>query len=150
MPGRPSYAPGEARAALAQGPILLYDGECGVCSTSVQWILKHERRHQLRFAPLEGKLGAALRKEAGVSAEVDSLLWIEAQEERIHAYQWSDAVLKVVSYMGGVWRFARAAGLIPKPVRDAAYRVFARHRRGFAPDQCLFPPPETRARFLLD
>jgi DCC1-like thiol-disulfide oxidoreductase len=53
---------------LRDGPILLYDGNCGVCSQAVQWVLAHERSHSLRFAPIESTVGSELRSLAGVAA----------------------------------------------------------------------------------
>lgn len=133
---------------LRQGPILLYDGECGVCSAAVQFILRHERRHTLRFAALHSELGLRLRQAAGVSAGLDSLLWVEARDQQVMAHQWSDAVLAVVSYLGGAWGAFSLLQVVPRALRDAAYRLFARNRTRWANPHCLLPAPEQRARFL--
>ena len=34
--------------------IIFFDSECMLCNASVQWILKHEKRHDVQFAPLHG------------------------------------------------------------------------------------------------
>ena len=68
---------------LRDGPILLYDGNCGVCSEAVQWVLAHERSHSLRFAPLDSAVGNELRALAGVAADVDSVLWAELRQGRV-------------------------------------------------------------------
>jgi hypothetical protein len=39
---------------MPDGPVLLYDGLCGFCDGTVQFILKHDRRGTLRFATLQG------------------------------------------------------------------------------------------------
>lgn len=136
------------RELLKDGPILLYDGECGVCSHSVQWILAHERGHSLRFAPLQSALGRKLSTEAKISEDVDSLLWVEASEQGVRARFWSSALFATLRYVGGPWRFLAVLKIIPAPVRDWSYRVFARHRLKIAPKACLIPRPEERARFL--
>lgn len=136
------------RELLNDGPILLYDGECGVCSRSVQWILAHERRHSLRFAPLKSALGRALSAEAKVSEDVDSLLWVEASEHGVRARFWSNAVFATLGYVGGPWRLLALLKVVPTPVRDYFYRTFARHRLKVAPPVCLVPRAEARARFL--
>lgn len=142
-------SPGGESFRLEDGPVLLYDGECGVCSASVQWILKHERQHKLRFAALQSSLGDTLRQQARVDDTVDSLLWIErSQEGGAQAALWSGAVIEVLDYVGGPWRWLSALRFVPRFLRDAGYRWFARHRTQFAPTSCLLPPPETRARFL--
>jgi predicted DCC family thiol-disulfide oxidoreductase YuxK len=85
---------------------------------------------------------------ADVPTEVDSLLWVEAEGEQIVAHKWSSAVLATVKYVGGPWRLFRVALLIPRPLRDAGYRLFARHRSKVAAPACLIPAPATRMRFL--
>src|SRR6187551_2813232 len=114
-----------ASALLQDGPILLYDGSCGVCSQAVQWVLKHERSHSLRFAPLEGSVGQELRLLAGVPASVDSLLWTELRDGVVHAEIRSSAALRLVDYVGGPWRALKVLALVPRFLRDAAYRAFA-------------------------
>lgn len=133
---------------LEQGPVLLYDGECGVCAESVQWILKHESRHSLRFAALESELGRALTLLADVPEHVDSLLWVERSEQGVRAQLWSNAVLSCIRYVGGPFRVLGALWVIPKPLRDAAYRMFAKHRKNLRPSSCLVPGPATKLRFL--
>lgn len=138
----------EKTFSLSQGPVLLYDGECGVCSASIQWILRHERRCDLRFVPIESDLGKEIRETSGVSQTIDSMLWVEQRDGRVSALIWSDALLVVLNYVGGPWKILTAMRVIPAPLRNAAYRLFARHRLKFAPVSCLLPSPEVRQRFL--
>ncbi len=133
---------------LKAGPVLLYDGECGVCAQSVQWILRHETRHSLRFAALESDLGRALTRAASVPTHVDSLLWVERSELSVKAKVWSGAVLATVAYVGGPFRALGAFWVVPRPLRDWAYRLFAKHRKNIVPTNCLVPTPATRLRFL--
>ena len=60
------------------------------------------------------------------------------------------AALRLSGYVGGIWGWARAAYVIPRPIRDFFYDLFARYRyRLFGKyDSCLLPPPEVRGRFL--
>ncbi len=136
---------------LTVGPILLYDGECGVCAASVQWILAHERSTTLRFAPQQSEVGIELRRVGQVDDRVDSLIWVEpseADEHKMRALIWSDAVLAVLHYVGGPWKFLTILRWVPRPIRHAAYRLFASRRSLFAPVSCLLPSQEERARFL--
>lgn len=140
----------QARALTADGPVLLYDGSCGVCNVTVQWILKHERDDsRLRFAPLESPVGLLLRQAAQVPPEVDSLLWIEQDRERgVRAQMRSTAALRVAGQARGAYRLLALLRLIPRFVRDAAYDAFARIRHRVVAPVCLVPLPEQRARFL--
>ena len=135
-------------AELEDGPILLYDGKCGVCSQAVQWVLAHEHAHFLRFAPLESALGRELRAFAGVPADVDSLLWAELRDGRVQADVRSSAVLQVLGYVGGPWRLLLALRLVPGFVRDAGYALVAKWRYRLRAPACLVPSAQERARFL--
>jgi predicted DCC family thiol-disulfide oxidoreductase YuxK len=132
-------------------PVLLYDGLCGFCNTSVQFILGHESRHTLRFAPLEGTFARGVIGRHPELTRVDSLVWVEGEgaEERVSVR--SAAALKVARYMGGAWRFAMVFWLIPRPVRDFAYDQFAARRyRWFGRyGSCPVPDRQLRARFFL-
>jgi len=138
----------DSTEALQAGPVLLYDGTCGVCSQAVQWILQHERAHSLRFAALESPLGSALREAARVPAQVDSVMWVELRAGGAHAEICSGAILRVLAYVGGPWRWLTVLRFVPRALRDAGYRAFARVRYRVRDRSCLIPTPEERLRFL--
>jgi predicted DCC family thiol-disulfide oxidoreductase YuxK len=139
-------------------PVLLYDGGCGLCARSVQWILRRDRRGTLRFAPLEGRYAAAVRAAYPELRDADSVVWVEPAEGRMaeRVLVRSDAALAAAEYLGGVWRLALIGRLVPRLARDAAYRFVARHRHrhrhrhrlsgGTA--ACAMPVPDAAARFL--
>jgi predicted DCC family thiol-disulfide oxidoreductase YuxK len=133
-------------------PILLYDGSCGFCARSVQFVLDHERtRKHLRFTPLQSELGDRLRAQNTALAGVDSVIWCEPSDDGGgEAYVRSAAVLRVLRYLGGGWSILAAIGwIVPRPVRDWFYDVVARHRKKIIKQSasCLMPTPEQRARF---
>lgn len=138
--------------ADAAGPVLLYDGTCGFCARSVQFVLSHERPDgTLRFARLEGPLGSAIRARHPQLATIDSVLWYEpATASTPETLLWrSRGALRVAHYLGGIWSLLASLGtLVPRPLRDAAYDWIARHRHELAADACLLPTPAQRARFL--
>ena len=133
---------------LQDGPILLYDGTCGVCSQAVQWVLAHERSHLLRFAPIESAVGSQLRALAGVATDVDSMLWTELRDGKVHADVRSSAMLRVLEYVGGPWRWFSALRFVPAFLRDAGYRTFAKLRSRIRVQSCLVPSAQELARFL--
>ena len=94
-------------------PTLVYDGLCGFCSRSVQFILRHERRHDLLFVPRDSPLGTELRRQFHLEA-VESMLWVDGGNVAIE----SGAVLHAARYLGGLWSALAAIGsLIPAPLR---------------------------------
>ena len=138
--------------AASGGPVLLYDGTCGFCAESVQLVLRHDRRGTLRFAPLQGSVGSAVRQQHPELDGVDSMVWFEPAGAGAPArvLTRSDAGLRIARYLGGWWRLAAAARLVPRPLRNAAYDLIARHRHRLLAGgpSCLVPAPEVRPRFL--
>ena len=135
------------------GPVLLYDGTCGFCAESVQYVLKHDRKRSLRFAALDSAFGGGVLRRHPELAEVDSVLWVQpanraSPSERVYAR--SAAALEVLRYLGGIWWLAAVVRVIPTTVRDAAYLFIARHRHHLTRggQQCFVPTEEERARFL--
>ena len=130
----------------AGAPVLVYDGSCGFCSRSVQFILRHEQRHDLLFVTRDSPLGQDLRRHFHLEG-VESMLWIAGDEASIE----SNAVLRAAGYLGGIWfGLATLGSLVPSPVRNWIYRLIARHRRKLSSPvtSCLVPTPEQRERFL--
>src|SRR5436309_8678859 len=82
--------------ASYHSPILVYDGSCGFCSRSVQFMLRHERRHDLLFVTRDSELGQRLRRACGLES-VQSMLWIEGGE----VFAKAAAVIRAASYLGG-------------------------------------------------
>jgi predicted DCC family thiol-disulfide oxidoreductase YuxK len=134
------------------GPLLFYDGECGVCTRSVRLVLEHDRAKTLRFASLRGEHGAALSRRHPELTGIDSMVWVDesgtGKRERLLVR--SDAGLEVARYLGGWWGLFGVLRLVPRRLRDWFYDWFARnrHRFGGGPDACTVPRPEERARFL--
>jgi predicted DCC family thiol-disulfide oxidoreductase YuxK len=134
------------------GPVLLYDGTCGFCAESVQFVLRHDRRGLLRFAALDSAFGRGVMDRHPEVRGFDSVLFVEpllnGALEKVAAH--SSAALRVAEYLGGRWGLLRVARVIPSPIRDAVYRLVARHRHRLSAHgpQCLVPSAQDRARFL--
>jgi predicted DCC family thiol-disulfide oxidoreductase YuxK len=132
--------------------ILLYDGTCGFCARSVQFVLGREKRNRwLRFASLQGPVGEELRRKHPELAAIDSVIWYEQTDNGEIVLVRSRAVLHVLRYLGGIWRLLGAIGaVVPRAARDAAYDFFARHRHRFVrgAEACVIPTAEQRPRFL--
>lgn len=137
---------------MRDGPVLLYDGLCGFCDGTVQFILRHDRRGTLRFATLQGDYARDVTARHPELVGVDSLVFVEpnAATGREKVYVRSDGALHVARYLGGAWHLARVVAIVPRFLRDWAYDAFARIRyRVFARyDSCPIPTPEQRARFI--
>jgi predicted DCC family thiol-disulfide oxidoreductase YuxK len=134
-------------------PVLLYDGECGFCAGSVQFVLAHERperRTALRFAPLQGEFGTMVRQRFPALVDINSVVWFDPSLEDERAVRVrSTAALAALAHVGGAWRvLARLGMLVPRVVRDLVYDAIAKRRFELAAPACLIPTADTRARFL--
>lgn len=132
------------------GPVLLYDGVCGFCNKSVQFVIDHDRKKTIRFAALQSTFGQAVIERHPELAKVDSVVFLDRHDGAENVFIRSSAALRLSGYLGGVWGWARIAYIIPRPIRDFFYDLFARYRyRLFGKyDSCMLPPPEVRERFL--
>jgi predicted DCC family thiol-disulfide oxidoreductase YuxK len=127
--------------------IVVFDGQCLLCTGWVQFLLRHDRRGRFRFAPIQGGAGARLLADAGLQVQgLQTLLLVDGDR----SWQHTDAILRVLHGLGWPWRLAWVAWLIPRPLRDGLYRWLARNRyRWFGrSDQCMVPDPQVAARFL--
>lgn len=138
-------SPASARIREA-GPLLLYDGVCGLCNRMVRFVLRFDRLGMMRFATLAGPFGDAARTMYPGVAGVDSIVFLHQGRQ----YVRSAAALEVARLMGGVWRLAALGYVIPRPLRDALYDWVARNRYGWFGklDACPLPAPNERERFL--
>ncbi len=126
-------------------PIILFDGVCNFCHSSVNFVIKHDPQSYFKFAPIQSEIGQNLIQKFNLN-EVDSIILI--QDEK--AFTHSTAALKFIKQLDGFWSWFYIFILVPRPVRDFFYRLFAKNRyRIFGKkDVCMIPTPEIRQRFL--
>ena len=128
------------------GGVILFDGTCAFCEGSVRFIAARDDGYH-RFGASQTPEGRAMLEQHGVDRDAArSIILIEGGQ----VYLRSTAVLRIAGHMRSPWRFARLLLWIPRPLRDACYRVVAavRHRIAGASNACEIPPPEIRARLI--
>ncbi len=136
----------ESTAASLPQRIVLFDGVCGFCNRTVDFLLKHDPAGKLTFAPLQGTTAARL-----VPSDVRSDLSTLAYWRSGRLYYRSGAVVRILRDLGGPLSAAAAIlWLIPAPLRDLGYRLVAavRYRVFGRHESCRVPSPEERQRFL--
>jgi predicted DCC family thiol-disulfide oxidoreductase YuxK len=112
-------------------PVLLYDGECGLCNALMRFMLKHDRRGVLKFAPLQGRTGQTFLRSRGLDTEdFDSLVFIEDAGRPDTPYFFRTAgALRAMGEMGGVWRrLAHVLAVVPTAWSNVLYKAVARTR----------------------
>ena len=133
-------------------PVLLYDGVCSFCNSTVKFVLKHDHRGSMRFAALQSGYAYDLLQSRPDLRNIDTVVLYEPGEENSEGrfFTRSKAALRIVSYLGGLWSLCAVLYVVPRPIRDYLYDTFARYRyRWFGKyDTCPIPSPEVRSRFL--
>lgn len=134
-------------------PVLLYDGECGLCNACVRLLLRIDERGVLRFAPLQSAPAQAYLRAQGLPTEdFDTLVFVRdwAQPSPGGYLVRTDGVLAACAAAGGWGRELANLRVLPRALRDAAYKVVARLRYAlfgvYRPRP--LPRPEWAARFL--
>jgi predicted DCC family thiol-disulfide oxidoreductase YuxK len=125
---------------------ILFDGTCAFCERSVRFIATRDHGY-FTFGASQNPEGRALLERFGTTREATkSIILIEG--DRI--YLRSDAVLRIAARMTAPWKYARVLLWVPRPMRDAAYRVVAAIRMRIAGESnaCEIPPPEIRKRLI--
>jgi predicted DCC family thiol-disulfide oxidoreductase YuxK len=131
--------------------LILYDGECGMCSRLVRAVLTRDPAGIFEFASLQSRLGSRqLARFGGDVGRLDTVVVIPRFREQTTALLIkSSATLFVLSALGWPWRIAGIFRVLPRTLLDQLYDYVARHRRRVAPsDPCALLRPEHRARFL--
>lgn len=139
-------------------PIVLFDGVCNFCDRTIQFIVDHERSASLRFAPLQSDVARDLIEKAFGDDEAKRLLGeLEGGDpdsvvliDGARGYTHSTAALRIAAHLRAPYRWLVVCAIVPRPIRDAAYRWIARNRyRWFGKSEtCRVPTPELRSRFL--
>ncbi len=131
-------------------PIVLYDGECGLCDRFVQFTLARDPKGVFRFAALQSSIGRELLEEHGFVSEEGGVPSTVVVVEGERAWTRSGAALRVAKRLRMPWPLAYGFVVVPPFLRDAVYRfVAARRYRWFGKaDACRLPSPSTRDRFL--
>ncbi len=130
-----------------QGPIIVFDAMCVLCSANARFVLRHDHGGRFRFASMQNETGAALYRRCGIDpTNPDSLIIVEGA----NVLRDSDAVLAIYAGLGWPWKAMSLLRLVPRMLRDPAYHWLARNRyRIFGRrETCWLPTPEQASRIL--
>ncbi|MEL6429425.1 MAG: DCC1-like thiol-disulfide oxidoreductase family protein [Planctomycetota bacterium] len=152
MDPAPPVDPGALGASpdpdVGGGPVLFYDGECGLCARSVRFVLDHERDDTLRFAPLQSELGRAVAARAGLDPDTPSTLVLLGADGEIA--KKSTAALRLARHLRMPWRLVRVGLVVPPFLRNAVYDFIAKRRMKWfgGAESCALPTRAELARML--
>ncbi len=128
--------------------ILLFDGICNLCNSSVNKVISHDKNDVFRFASLQSDIGLAIQKHLQIDPKkLDSII---LYEPGVAYYHKSTAALKIMNEFGGLWKLTQAFYIFPEALRNVVYNFIAKNRYKWfgKQDSCTIPTPELKAKFL--
>lgn len=105
--------------------IILFDGVCNLCNSSVQFVLKRDKKNKFLFASLQSDAAEKLLLQFNIkNNELDSIVLIEGNK----LYKKSTAALRIAKELGRFWNALYLFIVLPKFIRDWAYDFIAKNR----------------------
>ena len=127
--------------------IILFDGVCNLCNTSVLFVIKRDTKDHFRFAALQSEIGQSLAKKHQLdTTQVDSIVLIMKDKVFIK----SSAALNISRYLKGAYPLLFLFIIIPSFIRNWVYDYVAKNRYRWygKKDQCMIPTKELKSKFL--
>lgn len=127
--------------------IVFFDGVCNLCNGTVDFLVRHDHRRELRYASLQSEIGQRMLAAYGLpTAEFGSFIYLDRGRPHLR----SSGAIRVAMRLGGLWTLMGVFLIVPPFIRNAVYDWVARNRyRWFGKrETCRLPTPEERALFL--
>ena len=128
--------------------IVLFDGVCNFCNSSVNKIIKNDKHNVFLFAPLQSDTGKKIIEFLQIdTSKIDSIILYEPSSAY---YIKSEAALKIAKEFSGIWKVLQIFTLLPKQLTNIVYDFVARNRYKWfgKKESCMIPTPEMKAKFL--
>lgn len=126
-------------------PIIFYDGDCGFCNKTVQFILNHEKNREIHFCALQSEFAKAFFLRLGIS-EMDLSTFYFWDTKQLN--KRSTAALRVLNYLRFPFQLGKTGWIVPRFIRDGIYSFIAKRRTRLAGRFCVIPTKEQALRFL--
>jgi predicted DCC family thiol-disulfide oxidoreductase YuxK len=130
-----------------QQPVVIFDGVCNLCSSVVQFVIKHDKKNTLMFASLQSNYGQQILKNNNLPADsFNSFLFLENGK----LYTKSTGALRLAKHLKGAWPLLYGFIIVPTFIRDAVYAFVAKNRYKWFGKQeaCWLPTPNLKAKFI--
>ena len=127
--------------------IILFDGVCNLCNSSVNFIIKNDKKQTFLFASLQSDAAKEILLQFS-SKKIDfkSILLIKNGI----IYDKSTAVLLITKQLSNYYKFLYGLIIIPAFMRDFVYNFIAKHRYNWfgKEEACMIPSASLKNRFL--
>ncbi len=129
--------------------IVLFDGVCNLCTGTVRFIIKRDKKDQFRFASLQSDVGRQLMEDRNIDSTTNnSIILIEPD---MAYYFKSTAAIEIAKELGGLWPALQIFSyILPERIRDSIYEFIAKNRYKWfgKKNDCMIPTPALKAKFL--
>lgn len=125
--------------------VIFFDGVCGLCNGFVDFIMSVDKQEQFLFSPLQSEF-AKQHLPAEMTTDLKSVVYLKNGKQ----YSKSDAVLRIMNDLGGIWKLTQLGKILPKDIRNKAYDLVAENRYKLfgKRETCRLPSVKERARFV--
>lgn len=126
--------------------VIFFDGVCGLCNGFIDFVMKIDKDQKFHFSPLQSEYAKKNLPEE-MTRDLKTIVYKDGDNLSMK----SDAVLKILKEIGGVWSLASAGRILPGTLRDSAYEMVAENRYKLfgKKETCRLPTPEERSRFVI-
>jgi len=128
-------------------PLILFDGVCNFCNSTVNFIIRRDKKKVFQFAHLQSEAAkSCLDNFKIIDKNIDSIVFIENDR----AFVKSTAILRILKHLNQPYSWLYLFILIPPIIRNVVYNIIAKNRyRWFGRNEsCILPTEEVKDRFL--
>lgn len=136
--------------------IVFFDGICGLCNSSVDFLISIDNNNILKFSPLQSDFSSEILAKYNIQLDLeklDTIMYLSSNSKYI--YIKSNAILEIMKDMNNFWSICYVFKIIPTPLRDIIYEYIAKNRftilggKFKKKETCRIPTPEERKRFIM-
>jgi predicted DCC family thiol-disulfide oxidoreductase YuxK len=126
--------------------IILFDGFCNLCDSSVQFVIKYDKKDIFRFVALQSELGQKIIYHFGAST-IDSTILYENDK----GYYKAEAAFRILKELNSAYRLFLVFSILPKSVLNYLYDNVAKNRYKWCgkKESCMIPSPDLEIKFLI-
>ncbi|MFD2917733.1 thiol-disulfide oxidoreductase DCC family protein [Psychroserpens luteus] len=128
--------------------LILFDGVCNLCNSSIQYVIKHDEKNLFMFAPLQSNIGQDIINEYKIDPKKTDSILLYSIENGLSSK--STAALKVAKHLGFPRNLMSVFFIVPTFIRNWVYDYIAKNRYKWygKKEACMIPTPELKSKFL--
>ncbi|WAA08794.1 thiol-disulfide oxidoreductase DCC family protein [Fervidibacillus albus] len=121
--------------------VLIYDGECSMCSRFIRFIVHINKNPDLRITDFNSNW---TKNNYHFNSEIDSVVFLVNEKQ----YHYSDATIHLLATTNCFFKPLLLCKIIPKKIRDGVYKFIAKRRRKILKHQCPVMDQKMKELFL--